>query len=203
MAITYEDSLLGQHESTFTFADGEQSKVREIFLPLSVSENRRQIIKNGRVLINTPEYNRYLTDCVRLIRKGSLPMFTENIVLINCVFFPDRRVRDPQNYEKALFDVFSFSRFDRSIKSTVWAEKPLSERSKGFLYNDDSQVSMHLTYRVLIKGYAFHYLIAAPMTEAPTLLTHAKEILCHANMVEVAKSFTRYNTAFVSNEGEL
>lgn len=97
---------------------------RLMLLPLPPSDNDRHMLsRNGRRIINTPVYNRWLKRAAGVLRKGDLPLFsrdkTEPLFVYTVVVYRNM-LRDPTNYEKALYDAMQQSESvfvnDRQIK---------------------------------------------------------------------------------------
>ncbi len=97
---------------------------RLFLLPLPPSDNERhQLSRNGRRIINTPVYNRWLKRAASVMHKGGLPLFSSDKaepLFIYTVVVYRNALRDPTNYEKALYDAMQQSESvfvnDRQIK---------------------------------------------------------------------------------------
>ncbi len=147
-------SAIGQSRVVLQI-QGRQIPAREIVLPLPPSENALTQInyacvkaivagkgRRGPDRIKTRRYNQWIDNARRQLMKGKLPRIEGDVAVFITFVFGDRRLRDAQNYEKALFDGMTQS-------GCVWA--------------DDSQVAMHTTERAYAKGlpFALAYVVRA------------------------------------------
>ena len=112
-----------QEDCIMTLA-GRSIQGRRMLLPLPVSENKRLMAaRNRKVLINTPEYNRWLGRASSALMKSNFPKFSEDkneAIFVFTIIVYKHPLRDVIDYEKALYDSFQRSGHvfenDRQIK---------------------------------------------------------------------------------------
>ena len=151
MTIKYKDQMFGQIEVDVTM-NGKKVRGRRVILPMPPSENTRLVVNYDGVhdlmahrfsgskktkrgtLRNSTKYNQWIAGASNLLKKGKLPMLEGDCTVLLTVVFPDNRVRDAQNREKALFDAFTAS---------------------GCIYKDDFNIKLHATHKTVIEGHSF------------------------------------------------
>lgn len=133
--------------------NGQEIKARQVILPLPPSENKRLEVDIGAVrgflgtyysaskktrrrglMRNSTAYNQWKRAAETLLRKGKLPKIEGPVCVLLTVVFPDGRIRDAQNREKAVFDAM---------------------QDCTCLIENDVNVVFHTTERRIISGKSF------------------------------------------------
>lgn len=157
--LNKEHDIYGQCNCTLNIF-GKEVKGRQVILPLPPTENRRLEVtavsnfvstyyagaRKKRVVHNSTQYARWLQAAATLLRKGKLPPYTEPVCVFITVVFPDNRVRDAQNREKALFDTMEKS---------------------GCLIDNDTNIYFHTTSKKIVKGKSFVLAYVFPASQMP------------------------------------
>lgn len=161
--LNSEHRIFGQSECTLLLF-GKEIRGRQVILPLPPSENTRLQVDVGAVqnflsayyansqtrrrglLHNSNHYSRWMQAAATLLRKGKFEPYREKVCVLLTVVFPDNRIRDAQNREKALFDAMQ--------KSTC-------------LIDNDVNISFHVTDRRLVRGKGFILAYVFPRSELP------------------------------------
>ena len=127
---------------------GQEIECREILLSMPPSENERLTIdwrgaqnaltrsysKSRRALKNSTDYNRWLNFASACLKCGQPPKIEGDVGCILNVVFPDNKVRDAQNREKAFFDALEKS---------------------GCVIENDTNIVWHTTNKIILPRYSF------------------------------------------------
>lgn len=163
------DKIYGQCPARITLY-GKQINVRRIVLPMPPSENDRlepnfqalnqksdflgryfngskknKIRRRGGVLKNSTQYNSWLHAAATILKAGKFPTFDEPVYVLYTVVFPDRKLRDAPNREKAFLDALQH----------------------GGVYTNDNLVKRLFIEERIIKGKQFVHALVFPVAELP------------------------------------
>lgn len=128
---------------------GVDLEAREILMNMPPSENERLKVdwrgvankmsgmyagSPRKTMRNTTHYNRWLHFASTCLKSGKLPLIDGDVGVIMNVVFPDNKVRDAQNREKAFFDALEKS---------------------GCVISNDTNIVWHSTRKFILDGCSF------------------------------------------------